>query len=448
MKKITSLPLNPTVPFSPSAVDYKNFGGHAVVTSYNGWRLETNSWKKSCYISANLPGLMSMHTVKGPDAVKLLNENFVNNFTNVPVGAGRHGIMVTKKGNIIEHGLVLRLGEDEFGTYAFQPYINFLANSGRYRVEPIETSIRDYVYQIAGPRSLEVIENAAQQDLHDLKFMRFCNAEIAGHRVRVIRMGMGGTLAYEVHGPLEDSHDVYNKIVEAGSNYGIEKLGWLAYQCNHTENGFPQIGQHFPYPFDEEPEFLEYQKNHGFIFDPLSFPVLGSLSDNIHDYYRNPFELGWGHMVKFDHDFNGKDALEKIANSNHREIVTLVWNKEDIIDIFASNFNNEEKPYKQFVFPFDQNANSFGNSQDKVLNSQGEIVGASMQPIFTDYYKDVISLCVINPEYLDIGTELTVVWGNKDDRMKNIRSTVARYPYLDLTNNVDYNTDSIPRLSK
>ncbi|MCC8052054.1 MAG: aminomethyl transferase family protein [Clostridiales bacterium] len=439
------LSLNQTVPFSPFVTAYTNFGGCGVVSTYNGWRPETNSWKKSCYISANLSGLMCVHTVKGPDAVKMMDENFVNNFTKMPVGAVKHGIMVTGKGHIIEHGVVVRVAEDTFDTYAFQPYINFVAERGNYDVTITATPMGDFIYQLAGPRSLEILENACKKDLHDLKFMRFCQAEIAGHKVRITRMGMGGTLSYEVHGPQSACDEVYNKIIEAGTAYGIEKLGWLSYQCNHTENGFPQIGQHFPYPFDEEEGFDEYQRKIGFLFDPLSLPTLGTLSDDIHDYYRNPIEVGWEKMVRFDHDFHGREALEKIAASRHREVTTLEWNSDDIISLFASNFKEYENNYKQFPLPFDQEGNGFGNSQDKVINANGEMVGISMQPIFTDYYKKVISLCVIDPEYKEIGKDVTVLWGNKGNTIKEIHAKIARYPYLDLTDNRHFDIESIPR---
>jgi glycine cleavage system aminomethyltransferase T len=445
MNKITSLPLNLTVPFDPFVTDYTNFGGCAVVSTYNGWRSETKSWKESCYISANLSGLMAVHTVKGPDAVKMLNDNCVNNFTNMPVGAGCHGIMVTCKGHVIEHGLIIRVAEDEFDTYAFQPYINFCAERGNYDVTITANPMGDFIYQLAGPRSLEIVENAAQMDIHGLKFMRTCKGKIAGHEVRIIRMGMGGTLSYEIHGPQSASEDVYNKVIEVGKAYGIEKLGWLSYQCNHTENGFPQIGQHFTYPFDEEEGFGEYQRKIGFLFDPLMLPTLGTLSDDIHDYYRNPFELGWGKMVKFDHDFNGREALEKIAAGPHRQVVTLEWDSNDMIELFASNFAEGEEHFKQLQLPFDQKLNGFGNSQDKVLDKKGKLIGVSMQPIYTAYYKKVISLCVIEPEYLLEGTEVTILWGNKGDTIKEIHARVARYPYLDLVDNRSYDIESVPR---
>ena len=37
------------------------------------------------------------------------------------------------------------------------------------------------------------------------------------------------------------------------------------------------------------------------------------VSANIEDYYLTPWDLGYGHFVKFDHDFIGREALEKMA---------------------------------------------------------------------------------------------------------------------------------------
>ena len=54
------------------------------------------------------------------------------------------------------------------------------------------------------------------------------------------------------------------------------------------------------------------------------------VSDDIEDYYLNPWELGYGSFVKFDHDFIGRDALEQIDPDAQRKKVTLAWNDEDL----------------------------------------------------------------------------------------------------------------------
>ena len=62
-------------------------------------------------------------------------------------------------------------------------------------------------------------------------------------------------------------------------------------------------------------------------------------SDNITDYYLTPYDLGYGPFVKFDHDFVGRAALEKMADNQRRKKVTLVWNGEDIARVFGSLFH-------------------------------------------------------------------------------------------------------------
>lgn len=435
-----------TVPFDPFTRDFVNMGGSMSPLTFNGWVPETLSWKKTCYLSANLSGAMPMHRLKGPDAVRLLNDHSVNNFTKMKICAGRHIIMCSENGNIICHGVALRFAEDEFGLYALQPYINFLANSGKYQVDPIETRFYDFLYQVAGPRSLETLEQAAQEDLHDIGFQRFRNAKIAGHEVRILRMGMAGTLAYEVHGPAEVSHEVYNAIYAAGQPFGIQKLGWLAYASNHTENGFPQGGLHFVYAWEDHPEFCKLVSS-GFYagaISPVGMPPNGSLSNDIRDYFANPIELGWEKMVKFDHEFLGRAALEKIAAGPHRKTVTLRWQPEDILDIQASLLWKDAPPYKIMELPQNFYENLAGRTQDRVIDKTGKVIGKSAVRVYTLYYQDMISMATLDPEYAEIGTEVTVVWGNPGNRQKHVRAVVERYPYLDLPANQKYDLETIP----
>lgn len=179
-------------------------------------------------------------------------------------------------------------------------------------------------------------------------------------------------------------------------------------------------------------------------------PLHGSLKDLGEEaYYANPFELGWGKMVSFAHDFNGKEALEKIANDpKTRKICTLEWNAEDILQIFAGYLDDDENLPDPFSFPYEYYFEDMGNLQDKVFNADGKLIGRSCGYEYTAYYKKCISLCTIDPEYLQEGTEVTILWGTSGTRQFKIRAKVARFPYLDLANNREYDIDSIPRFKK
>lgn len=143
------------------------------------------------------------------------------------------------------------------------------------------------------------------------------------------RLGMSGCLAYEVHGPAADANAVYKIIKQAGQKYGIEPQGFETYCTNHTQGGYPNQYIHYIYPvFPEDDPALA-----AFIKKPVP-KYAGSASDNHDNYYMNPYDVGWGSRINFDHEFPGKKALLEISNGEHKVPVTLEWNAEDAGKIF------------------------------------------------------------------------------------------------------------------
>ena len=59
------------------------------------------------------------------------------------------------------------------------------------------------------------------------------------------------------------------------------------------------------------------------------------------------------------------------------------------------------------------------------------------------YYRQMISVCSINTEFSQIGTEVTVLWGEPGTRQKEIRAAVARYPFLDVERNEKIDTGKL-----
>ena len=87
--------------------------------------------------------------------------------------------------------------------------------------------------------------------------------------------------------------------------------------------------------------------------------------------------------------------------------------------------SHEGPHYKKFVSPYDRIHCGYGNNQDLVQDAEGKTVGISMWPLLSEYYHDVISLCCIDAEFAQIGTEVTVVWGDAADEKKAVKATVA-----------------------
>jgi glycine cleavage system aminomethyltransferase T len=426
----------PFIPFDPTVRAYGTFLGYAQPAEFTSWQDEVLSWKNTAYIHAGLNPTQTLR-VSGPDALRLLSEHCVNSFQKFSIGAAKHAIMCNDDGLIEAHGVLLREGEDSFLTYWLAPWLPIVAASGQYDVKIEDITGETFLFQIAGPRSLEILEAATGESLRDIRFLRSRPSNIAGlgdgGAVNVLRVGMAGSLAYELHGPISEAELVYKAILKAGEAFGLRRLGAWRYFMNHTENGFPQGGLHFLFPCWLDGRFAADPDAPG-----GKWNLTGSASDNIALSFRNPIDVGWGHVVKFDHEFQGRAALEDAAANPRKKIVTLVWDPEDVLDIYRSYFQPDDHyQFIEFVRdrPLPVSAEFFDSLHQDYVLQNGKVVGVSSSRIYSYYYRKMISLCSIDVEESEIGTQVTVVHGEPGSRQKEIRATVERFPFYNENRN-------------
>jgi glycine cleavage system aminomethyltransferase T len=427
------------VPFDPAVSLYVgNTFAHAVPYEHTDWREETMAWKSTAYLHGNL-NPSPTYRVKGPDALKFFSDTCVNGFAKFPIHSGKHAIMCNEKGQVMMDGVLVRLAEDDFITYWMAPYVVYALQKGNYNAVGEDLTGKVYLFQLAGPRSLEILERATKNDMHDVRFMGVKSTAIGDMKFDVLRMGMAGTLGYELHGRIEDAKAVYSALMEAGAEFGVKRLGQFAYMMNHTEDGFPQAYYHFPYPWAEDKEFAAWL---GGQTDMFWSQLRGSMGNDIRLRYRTLVELGWEKMAKFDHDFVGRAAIEKEIAHPHRRMVTLVWSTEDIMAIHRSQYEPGQ-PYP----PMDSAGHFVGRGlfADKVLKN-GKVVGISSGRAYSYNYRQMLSLCSIDVDQADLGNEVIVLWGDDGTRQKEIRAHVSRFPYLNEGRNQTVDVNSIPRV--
>ena len=222
-------------------------------------------------------------------------------------------------------------------------------------------------------------------------------------------------------------------ILEAGQEFGIEPAGSRAYSCNTLESGW--IPSPLPAIYSSE-KLRSYRE----WLSPDSYEAVNALagsfvSDNIEDYYLNPWELGYGSFVKFDHDFIGRDALEAIDPSTQRRKVTLAWNPEDVAKLLASPVNPDGPEYQFFDLP---NANYGSSNFDSVLDADGNLVGLSLFTGYSANERAALSLATVNPD-VPLGAEVRVIWGEPNGGTRKttvqpheqfeVRAIVSPAPY-------------------
>jgi len=390
-----------------------------VPAEFTNWRREQNAWRDAAILFDQSHHMVNLF-VKGPDAIKLISDTGINSVANFAVNTAKQFVPVTPAGHVIGDGILFREAEDEVvfvGRYPAANWLRYQAEVGGYDVEVTtddRSPSRPYGHaverkywrlQIQGPNAWKVIEKVNGGPVEQLKFFHMSYLNVGGERVRTLRHGMAGAPGLELWGPYESYERVRATILEAGAEFGLLACGSRAYSSNTLESGWIPSPLPAIYTGDELRDYREWLGTDSY---EATNAVAGSfVSDDIEDYYLNPWELGYGSFVKFDHDFIGRAALEQIDPAAQRKKVTLAWNADDVANVFASMLDTDGPGYQFFDLP---NANYGSSNFDSVVDADGHIVGLSLFTGYSANERRALSLATIDPE-IEIGTELRVLWG-------------------------------------
>ena len=418
-----------------------------VPTEFSNWRREQKAWRETAVLFDQSHHMYNLF-LRGPGAIQLISDTGINSVENFPVNMAKQFVPVTPAGHVIGDGILFHLDEEEFVWVGRAPVANWLAyqaETGDYELE-VEVDPRSpshpygkpvtrkyWRFQIQGPNAWQVIEKVHGGPVEQLKFFRMATMNVGGQEVRTLRHGMAGEPGLELFGPYETYDETRAAILEAGQEFGLEPCGSRAYASNTLESGWIPSPLPAIYTGEELRGYREWLPATGY---EATNAIAGSfVSDDIEDYYLNPWELGYGQFVKDDHDFIGRDALRQIDPETQRKKVTLAWEGEDVAQIFGSLVETDDDPYQFFDVPV---ANYGSSNFDSVLDPDGTLVGFSMFIGYSANERRALSLATVNPE-IELGTEVHVVWGEPDGgtrkktvdphRQITVRAIVSPVPY-------------------
>jgi len=150
-----------------------------------------------------------------------------------------------------------------------------------------------------------------------------------------------------------------------------------------------------------------------------------------------PYDLGYGPTVKFDHDFVGREALEKISKNPRRKKVTLALNQDDVMKAMGTMFDKGSRA-KYIDFP---SAVYSTWPYDKVLKD-GKTIGLSTWIGYSSNEGKMLTLAILDNEHAEPGNQVTFVWGEQPGSgskptveshvQVEMRATVAPVPYAEV----------------
>ncbi|HLQ46789.1 MAG TPA: aminomethyltransferase family protein, partial [Planctomycetaceae bacterium] len=382
-----------------------------VPSEFSNWRDEQRAWRETCVLF-NQSYHMADMWIEGADALKLLSATGINSFANFDVNRAKQFVGCNDDGYVIGDAILFYLGKDRLllvGRPSIHNWVQYHAETGGYKVSLSrdERSIardapivrRQYRYQIQGPKASEVLNKLNRGSIPEIKFFNMGEIRIAGRKVSALRHGMAGEPGLEIWGPHEEREEIRAAIVAAGEEFGLRQVGARAYATNTLESGWIPSPMPAVYSGEKMKPYRQWLPAKGY---EATASLGGSyVSSNIEDYYLTPWDLGYGFFVKFDHDFIGRDALEKIAPNPRRKKVTLAWNGDDVTRVIGSMFQKGD-PYKAIDLPL---TNYASLSYDKVLKN-GKLVGFSTFSSYSFNERSMLSLGIVDVEHSEVGTEV------------------------------------------
>jgi len=417
---------------------------------FTNWRDEQRAWSSTVAIMDQSHHMTQLF-LGGSDLIEILSGISPNTFATFRVGVAKQLIAVNHAGYLIGDGILFYNSDDREGLVLIGHHI--LIDWVRFNVEKAQGAGKDvhhrleansamrgagndptfYRYELQGPEADKVMLKL-WDSIPEVKFFHIADVEIAGKKVKALRHGMAGQPGFEFYGPYADGPAIIDALMEAGAEYDIRMVGAKAYSSSPLESGWVPT----PFPAIWDDDFAEYR---AWLPAARAGSIGGSLySTDVHDYQFTPFDLGLGKSVKFDHDFHGREALEKIAAAPARRKVTLLWNPEDVADVVKSQIE-PGTPAKFLDFPKAR----YGFYQMDVVEQGGKQVGISTDAGYIAYDQLYMSLATVD-NAVEEGSVVEVVWGenpisrkpqvDQNHRQVKIRATVAPAPYHDYARSV------------
>jgi syringate O-demethylase/vanillate/3-O-methylgallate O-demethylase len=404
---------------------------------FTNWRDEQEAWQKSVVIFDQSFHMTDVY-FEGPDVRRLLSDLAVNTLSNFGANKAKQIVACNYDGHVIGDAILFGHTDNKVsvvGRPSVPNWVDFHAKTGGYDVKVTrdERTVSNkgerliYRYQIQGPNALDLIKSVHEGPFPDIKFFNLGDLKIAGRHVRALNHNMSRMGGLELHGPAADGPAVLEAILAAGPQFGLLRGGSRAYSTVSPESGWIPSPMPAIYSGEKMKAYREWLPANGF---EACASLGGSFySNRIEDYYQTPWDLGYGKHVKFDHDFIGREALEKIADKPHRRKLWLKWNNDDVLKVFASQLGHGPR-YKYMETP---NAYYSILPFDKVLVGD-RMVGLSTYSVYTSNIRQWFSLAMIDEDVAD-GTEAVVVWGEENGGsakpiverhvQTNIRATIS-----------------------
>ena len=333
------------------------------------------------------------YRITGKDVEAFLGGVLARDIRACQPGNAQYTCWLDDRGFVIEDGVILRPGKNEFLLTSAEPnYAYFADRIGRLdvQIEDVSREIGTLAFQ--GPRSRNLLKQLVPQ-MENIPYFGVAKGEIGGAGVTVSRTGYSGDLGYEIWIDTPDALHVWDTLWDSIEGQGVLPFGLAALYMLRIEAGLLLLEADF--------DSSRYAWN---------------------DAHRStPIELGWAWMFRDlkndDRAFIGRKALEKeVADKTSRWAMRgLVVDWRDYDRVYNEAGLIPPKDHAPVV-------------EDWMLyDDDYERVGYATSFMYSPMLQRHIAIARVRPDFASFGTKVNLEF-TVDHHYEQVAAHVARLP--------------------
>ncbi len=222
-----------------------SFAGYNMPVQYEGVTAEHETVRKALGVFD--VSHMGEFLAIGDGALDLLQLVCSNDISKINIGQAQYNCLPNEDGGIVDDLLVYRIREKEYLLVVNASNIEkdweWIKKHNRFNADLKNISDGYSLLAIQGPKAVEAMQSLTSIDLSAIKFYHFEVAPFAGmDHVIISATGYTGSGGFEIYCKNADTQQLWDKVMEAGADFGIKPIGLAARDTLRLEMGYCLYG--------------------------------------------------------------------------------------------------------------------------------------------------------------------------------------------------------------
>lgn len=189
---------------------------------------------------------MGEFMLRGPQALDLIQWISSNDASKLVDGQAQYSCLPNDIGGIVDDLLIYKIKDEEYMLVVNASNIekdwNWIQSQNRQKVEMENISDDVVLLAVQGPKATDTLQKLTDVNLSEVKFYTFVKDKLAGKEMIISATGYTGSGGFELYVNKDDAVEVWNKVFEAGEEFGIKPIGLGSRDTLRLEKGFCLYG--------------------------------------------------------------------------------------------------------------------------------------------------------------------------------------------------------------